>query len=167
MPSAVTIVTPRPHRLIGRLSATRSCSETCFQEEWHSRFDEKRRTRPTIVRQLCAELHPSKAGTGTQPPTDCRRVKNLTFPLILPDLCAARMPQLSPQSFPKSGSANRRYRHLLPEKGETSLSRNVGQIIARGERRWLVRVYVGRDRETRKRTYHNRTVYGSLRHPQA
>ena len=47
------------------------------------------------------------------------------------------------------------------------MSRKVGQIIARGERRWLVRVYLGRDRETRKRTYHNRTVYGSLRHAQA
>ena len=43
------------------------------------------------------------------------------------------------------------------------MSRKVGQIIARGERRWLVRVYLGRDCETRKRTYHNRTIYGSLR----
>jgi hypothetical protein len=43
----------------------------------------------------------------------------------------------------------------------------VGQIIARGEPRWLVRVYLGRDRETRKRTYHNRTIYTSLRHAQA
>ena len=47
------------------------------------------------------------------------------------------------------------------------MSRKVGQIIARGERRWLVRVYLGRDRETRRRTYHNRTIYGSLRHAQA
>ena len=47
------------------------------------------------------------------------------------------------------------------------MSRKVGQIIARGERRWLVRVYLGRARETRKRTYHNRTIYGSLRHAQA
>jgi integrase len=47
------------------------------------------------------------------------------------------------------------------------MSRKVGQIIARGERRWLVRVYLGRDRETRKRNYHNRTIYGSLRHAQA
>jgi len=47
------------------------------------------------------------------------------------------------------------------------MSRKVGQIITRGERRWLVRVYLGRDRETRKRTYHNRTIYGSLRHAQA
>jgi beta-phosphoglucomutase-like phosphatase (HAD superfamily) len=47
------------------------------------------------------------------------------------------------------------------------MSRKVGQIIARGERRWLVRVYLGRDRETRKRTYHNRTIYASLRHAQA
>jgi len=44
------------------------------------------------------------------------------------------------------------------------MSRKVGQIIARGERRWLVRVYTGRDRE--KRTYVNRTVYGSLRNAQ-
>src|ERR1700721_2856770 len=47
------------------------------------------------------------------------------------------------------------------------MSRKIGQITARGERRWLVRVYLGRDRETRKRTYHNRTIYGSLRHAQA
>ena len=47
------------------------------------------------------------------------------------------------------------------------MSRKVGQIIARGERRWLVRVYLGRGGETRKRTYHNRTIYGSLRHAQA
>ena len=47
------------------------------------------------------------------------------------------------------------------------MSRKVGQIIARGERRWLVRVYLGRDQETRRRAYHNRTIYGSLRHAQA
>jgi len=47
------------------------------------------------------------------------------------------------------------------------MSRKVGQIIARGQRRWLVRIYLGRDRETRKRTYHNRIIYGSLRHAQA
>ena len=47
------------------------------------------------------------------------------------------------------------------------MSRKVGQIIARGERRWLIRVYLGRDRETCKRTYHNRTIYGSLRQAQS
>jgi integrase len=47
------------------------------------------------------------------------------------------------------------------------MSRRVGQIVARGERCWLVRVYLGCDRETRKRMYHNRTIYGSLRHAQA
>jgi len=56
---------------------------------------------------------------------------------------------------------------LLPGKGEPPMSRKVGQIIARGERRWLVRVYLGRDLQTRKRTYHNRTIYGSLRYAQA
>lgn len=56
---------------------------------------------------------------------------------------------------------------VIPTKGGTPMSRKIGQIIARGERRWLVRVYLGRDRETRKRTYHNRTVNGSLRHAHA
>jgi hypothetical protein len=46
------------------------------------------------------------------------------------------------------------------------MSRKVGQIVARGERKWLVRVYLGRDRETRKRRYHNRTLCGSLRQAQ-
>ncbi len=46
------------------------------------------------------------------------------------------------------------------------MSRKVGQIIARGERRWLVRVYLGRDRERRKRKCHNQTVRGSLRQAQ-
>ena len=36
------------------------------------------------------------------------------------------------------------------------MSRKIGQIIARGERRGLVRVYLGCDREMRKRTYHSR-----------
>ena len=30
------------------------------------------------------------------------------------------------------------------------MARKVGQIIARGDRRWLIRVYLGRDRETQK-----------------
>src|ERR1700733_13348218 len=77
------------------------------------------------------------------------------------------MPLLSPQSPRKPGSANRRERHLPPQKGGTPMSRKVGQIIARGERRWLVRVYLGRDSEMRMRTYHNQTVYGSLRNAQA
>jgi Phage integrase, N-terminal SAM-like domain len=45
--------------------------------------------------------------------------------------------------------------------------RKVGQIIARGDRRWLIRVYLGRDRETNKRNYHNRTIHGSMREAQA
>jgi hypothetical protein len=47
------------------------------------------------------------------------------------------------------------------------MSRKVGQIIARGERRWLVRVYLGRDRETRNAptTIELSTVlYGTHRH---
>jgi integrase len=47
------------------------------------------------------------------------------------------------------------------------MARKVGQIIARGDRRWLIRVYLGRDRETNKRNYHNRTIHGSMREAQS
>jgi integrase len=47
------------------------------------------------------------------------------------------------------------------------MARKVGQIIARGDRRWLIRVYLGRDHETKKRNYHSRTIRGSMREAQA
>jgi hypothetical protein len=47
------------------------------------------------------------------------------------------------------------------------MARKVSQIIARGDRRWLIRVYLGRDRETNKRNYHNRTIHGPMREAQA
>ena len=47
------------------------------------------------------------------------------------------------------------------------MARKVGQIIARGDRRWLIRVYLGRDSGTNKRNYHNRTIQGSMREAQA
>jgi hypothetical protein len=47
------------------------------------------------------------------------------------------------------------------------MARKVGQIIARGDRRWLIRVYLDRDHETKKRNYHNRTIHGSMREAQA
>jgi integrase len=47
------------------------------------------------------------------------------------------------------------------------MARKVGQIIARGDRRWLIRVYLGRDHETKKRNYHNRTIRGSMREAQS
>jgi hypothetical protein len=43
-----------------------------------------------------------------------------------------------------------------------SLARKTGQIVRRGQRQWLVRVYLGRDRETRKRRYHNRVERQNL-----
>jgi integrase len=42
-----------------------------------------------------------------------------------------------------------------------------GQIIPRGERTWLVRVFMGRDPESGKRKYVNKTVHGTLRDAQA
>jgi len=41
-----------------------------------------------------------------------------------------------------------------------------GQIVARGERTWLVRVYVGRDSETGKRQYQSKTIHGSKKDAQ-
>jgi integrase len=41
-----------------------------------------------------------------------------------------------------------------------------GQIIKRGERTWLVRVFLGRDPHTGKRRYHNHTVKGSKKDAQ-
>src|SRR5207244_1005039 len=56
---------------------------------------------------------------------------------------------------------------LLRAKEEISMARKVGQIIARGDRRWLIRVYLGRNQETNKRKYHNRTIDGPMREAQA
>jgi len=47
------------------------------------------------------------------------------------------------------------------------MARKVGQIIARGDHRWLIRVYLGRDHETKRRKYHNRTIHGPMREAQA
>jgi len=47
------------------------------------------------------------------------------------------------------------------------MARKVGQIIARSDRRWLIRVYLGRDHQTKKRKYHNRTIHGPMREAQA
>src|SRR6266404_2991896 len=47
------------------------------------------------------------------------------------------------------------------------MARKVGQIVRRGTRTWLVRVYGGRDPEIKKRKYLNQTVYGGLRDAQA
>src|ERR1700693_1830418 len=56
---------------------------------------------------------------------------------------------------------------FMRAKEEISMARKVGQIIARGDRRWLIRVYLGRDHETNKRNYHNRTIHGPMREAQA
>src|SRR6266568_3974008 len=65
------------------------------------------------------------------------------------------------------------FRFSQPDKFIASRSGTVrevclfGQIIARGDRRWLIRVYLGRDHETKKRNYHNRTIHGPMREAQA
>ena len=46
------------------------------------------------------------------------------------------------------------------------MTRRQGQIIPRGDHRWLVRVFLGRDPETRRRIYSNRTLRGSFRSAQ-
>jgi integrase len=47
------------------------------------------------------------------------------------------------------------------------MARKVGQIIRRGIRTWLVRVYSGLDPETKMRKYLSQTIYGGLRDAQA
>ena len=47
------------------------------------------------------------------------------------------------------------------------MARKVGQIVRRAARTWLVRVYNGRDAETKKRKYLNQTIHGGLRDAQA
>lgn len=41
------------------------------------------------------------------------------------------------------------------------MARKAGQIVARGARTWLVRVYIGRVPETQKRLYHGKTIHGT------
>lgn len=41
-----------------------------------------------------------------------------------------------------------------------------GQIISRGERTWLVRISLGRDSQTGKRKYHNKTIRGNKKDAQ-
>ena len=47
------------------------------------------------------------------------------------------------------------------------MARKIGQIIGLAPRTWVVRVYVGRDAETKKRKYLNKTIHGGLRDAQA
>ncbi len=43
------------------------------------------------------------------------------------------------------------------------MARKLGQIIARGESTWLVRIYQGRDPETGTRKYLNQTIHSPFR----
>jgi integrase len=47
------------------------------------------------------------------------------------------------------------------------MARKVGQIVRRGDRTWLVRVYNGRDPEPKRRRYRNNTIHGGLRDAQS
>jgi hypothetical protein len=47
------------------------------------------------------------------------------------------------------------------------MARKTGQIVRRGPSTWLVRIYVGRDPETRRRKYIGKFIHGGLRSAQA
>ncbi len=47
------------------------------------------------------------------------------------------------------------------------MARKTGQIIRRGSSIWLVRIYIGRDPDTRKRVYIAKSIHGGLRDAQA
>jgi integrase len=46
------------------------------------------------------------------------------------------------------------------------MARKAGQIIARGPRTWLVRISIGRDKQSNTRKYDNKTIHGSMRDAQ-
>ena len=46
------------------------------------------------------------------------------------------------------------------------MARKAGQIIARGQSTWLVRVYLGRDPRMGTRKNHNQSIHGSFREAQ-
>lgn len=52
-------------------------------------------------------------------------------------------------------------------RGSGAVGNKAGQIIARGERTWLVRIFMGRDPESGKRQYHNKTIHGTRKDAQA
>jgi len=47
------------------------------------------------------------------------------------------------------------------------MTRKLGQIICRGSSTWLVRIYVGRDPQTRRRRFIGKFIHGGLRSAQA
>lgn len=47
------------------------------------------------------------------------------------------------------------------------MARKIRQIVRRGYRTWMVRVYTGRDPDTKKRQYLSQTIHGGLRAAQA
>lgn len=47
------------------------------------------------------------------------------------------------------------------------MSRSAGQIIKKGPRVWLVRIYLGEDPTTGRRKYHNKTIRGSKKEAQS
>src|SRR5215831_7709605 len=63
----------------------------------------------------------------------------------------------------KFGLATRGAVVVMQKGKESSMP---GQIIQRGERAWLVRVYVGRDPQTGKRKYDGHTVHGTKKDAQ-
>jgi hypothetical protein len=71
--------------------------------------------------------------------------------------------QIYSQAFPPilQESANRG--HAVYSGTTGNMDRKLGQIVARGQSTWLVRIYQGRDPETGTRRYHNQTTHGPFR----
>ena len=111
--------------------------------------------RSTVAHSRIAALPPGLARCADRIPAGCRETKGLGrfARLSKQRRCPFHQPrvQTRSQKVQKAATCKSTGRAcLILEKGGTFMSRKVGQIIARGERRWLVRVYLGRDRETRK-----------------
>src|SRR5437868_6459761 len=61
----------------------------------------------------------------------------------------------------KHANARRTLRTNETNEERIRKKKMAGQIIQRGDKTWLVRVYTGQDPATSKRTYHNHTVHGN------
>jgi hypothetical protein len=127
----------------GRRPARKRASSDPTGQRLH--FDSKcGRTAQACVRIVC-QISPTIARGKL--PTDLRPISQLSS---------------NQPSAPIFTRARVREVCLSLRAKEETLWRKVGQIIARGDRRWLIRVYFGRDHETNKRNYHNRTIHGPL-----
>lgn len=102
---------------------------------WHQTLGSEPKSKHMSTFQHQSECN--LAGAGTPPASDRRPISHL--PLI----------RLEYQCF--DAAEVLQVCASVASQGGNSMARKVGQIVARGDRTWLIRVYLDRDHETQKR----------------